>query len=105
MAQEFGAVQIVTHTLPIMRKSSRRFVGNIVCSQKRHFKEELEKHIYLGTCNYLPFLIVSVNVVLGKVEERTLITGVHIVADLYCSNCFALAGWKYVRCISFILPK
>mmetsp|Transcript_5509 Transcript_5509/g.9707 ORF Transcript_5509/g.9707 Transcript_5509/m.9707 type:complete len:107 (-) Transcript_5509:83-403(-) len=38
-----------------------------------------------------------VNVSLGPKEDRTLITGLHTVADIYCNVCEAVLGWKYVR--------
>lgn len=38
-----------------------------------------------------------VNVTLGPREERILITGLHTVADIYCSCCGSVLGWKYVR--------
>lgn len=38
-----------------------------------------------------------VNVSIGPREERALITGLHVVADIYCIECQSLLGWKYVR--------
>ena len=39
----------------------------------------------------------SVNVTLGPAVSRVLITGLHTVADIYCSSCQSVLGWKYVR--------
>ena len=49
------------------------------------------------------------NAVLGKFEERALLTGVHVVCDVYCRGCnhifyniklfnlgHKVIGWKYV---------
>jgi len=36
-----------------------------------------------------------VNVTLGPKEDRLLITGLHTVADIYCSCCQQVLGWKY----------
>eukprot|EP00698_Gefionella_okellyi_P022240 TRINITY_DN7341_c0_g1_i1.p1 TRINITY_DN7341_c0_g1~~TRINITY_DN7341_c0_g1_i1.p1 ORF type:complete len:112 (-),score=7.19 TRINITY_DN7341_c0_g1_i1:104-439(-) len=36
-----------------------------------------------------------VNVAEGTAEERTLITGRHVVCDIYCKNCFKVLGWTY----------
>eukprot|EP00887_Chlorella_sp_A99_P007724 scaffold20.g7724.t1 len=36
-----------------------------------------------------------VNVVLGPKEDRLLITGLHTVADIYCTTCNTVLGWKY----------
>lgn len=37
------------------------------------------------------------NVAVGPKEDRHLITGLHTVADIYCSDCQELLGWKYER--------
>lgn len=37
-----------------------------------------------------------VNVTLGPKEERILITGLHTVADIHCTCCDTVLGWKYV---------
>lgn len=36
-----------------------------------------------------------VNVSLGPKENRMLITGLHTVADIFCTVCEANLGWKY----------
>jgi len=44
------------------------------------------------------FLIHSaVNVKHGKKEDRTLLTGVHTVADVFCVGCNERIGWYYVK--------
>ena len=35
---------------------------------------------------------------LGPKEERLLLTGLHTVTDIYCTNCNTVLGWKYVSC-------
>lgn len=37
------------------------------------------------------------NITLGPKEERLLMTGLHTVADIYCTCCSTVLGWKYVR--------
>ncbi|GMY09037.1 protein yippee-like At4g27745 [Fagus crenata] len=39
----------------------------------------------------------AMNIVVGPKEDRHLITGLHTVADVYCSDCGELLGWKYER--------
>ncbi|EEF39017.1 protein yippee-like At4g27745 [Ricinus communis] len=39
----------------------------------------------------------AMNIILGRKEDRQLITGLHTVADIYCSDCGELLGWKYER--------
>ncbi|KAF8068248.1 yippee-like protein [Scenedesmus sp. PABB004] len=36
-----------------------------------------------------------VNVVPGPGEERLMTTGVHVVADIACTRCHSVVGWKY----------
>lgn len=36
-----------------------------------------------------------VNVALGPKEDRMLITGLHTVADIFCTVCNTNLGWKY----------
>ncbi|XP_057788898.1 protein yippee-like [Salvia miltiorrhiza] len=35
------------------------------------------------------------NVTLGEKEERMMMTGSHIVADIFCVQCGSIVGWKY----------
>ncbi|TMW58362.1 hypothetical protein Poli38472_009921 [Pythium oligandrum] len=36
-----------------------------------------------------------VNVTTGPPEERVLMTGLHVVVDVYCNACWSPLGWKY----------
>ncbi|KFM24118.1 Protein yippee-like 3 [Auxenochlorella protothecoides] len=36
-----------------------------------------------------------VNVTLGPREDRQFITGLHTVADIQCTSCHTVLGWKY----------
>lgn len=57
----------------------------------------LELIIYVP-CIYL--VISRVNVTLGETEERMMMTGSHVVADIFCVRCGSVVGWKYVRTTS-----
>ncbi|KAF5946196.1 hypothetical protein HYC85_016424 [Camellia sinensis] len=39
----------------------------------------------------------ATNIVVGPKEDRHLMTGLHTVADVYCSDCREVLGWKYER--------
>ncbi|KAJ4728072.1 Protein yippee-like [Melia azedarach] len=39
----------------------------------------------------------AMNIVEGVKEDRHLLTGLHTVADVYCSDCGEMLGWKYER--------
>ncbi|EPS57708.1 hypothetical protein M569_17109, partial [Genlisea aurea] len=36
-----------------------------------------------------------VNVTVGDREERLMMTGSHVVADIFCVKCGSIVGWKY----------
>eukprot|EP01120_Amphizonella_sp_Union-15-10_P008111 TRINITY_DN2849_c0_g1_i6.p1 TRINITY_DN2849_c0_g1~~TRINITY_DN2849_c0_g1_i6.p1 ORF type:complete len:115 (+),score=9.78 TRINITY_DN2849_c0_g1_i6:63-407(+) len=52
----------------------------------KHFQGREGKAYLFRTC---------VNVTHGKVEERSLRTGLHKVTDIYCNNCQEVLGWRY----------
>ncbi|XP_057475404.1 protein yippee-like [Actinidia eriantha] len=35
------------------------------------------------------------NVTVGETEERMMMTGMHVVADIFCVGCGSIVGWKY----------
>ncbi|OAY62125.1 hypothetical protein MANES_01G243400v8 [Manihot esculenta] len=39
----------------------------------------------------------TMNIILGHKMDRRLITGLHTIANIYCSDCGELLGWKYER--------
>ncbi|XP_042978125.1 protein yippee-like At4g27740 isoform X2 [Carya illinoinensis] len=39
----------------------------------------------------------AMNIIVGRKEDRKLITGAYSVADIYCCNCGEILGWKYLR--------
>ena len=38
-----------------------------------------------------------INVNTGPTENRLLLTGLHVVADIYCNACASRVGWKYIE--------
>ncbi|KAI5595344.1 hypothetical protein BDE02_03G132300 [Populus trichocarpa] len=39
----------------------------------------------------------ALNIMVGPKEDRQLMTGLHTVADVDCSDCRGVLGWKYER--------
>ncbi|KAK9199571.1 hypothetical protein WN944_014763 [Citrus x changshan-huyou] len=39
----------------------------------------------------------AMNVVLGRKEDKQMITGIYTIAKIYCSNCGQELGWHYLR--------
>ncbi|KAL6205777.1 hypothetical protein ACLB2K_023029 [Fragaria x ananassa] len=37
----------------------------------------------------------AVNITIGALEERMMLSGVHTVADTFCCFCGQIVGWKY----------
>lgn len=54
------------------------------------------------TCLVRSCSLCSVNVAVGKHEERMLLTGMHTVADVVCIVCDEVVGWKYVCCVDLV---
>ncbi|TKY49132.1 yippee protein [Spatholobus suberectus] len=44
-----------------------------------------------------------VNFTIGALEERTMLSGLHTVADIFCCCCGQIIGWKYVILLSYPL--
>ena len=38
-----------------------------------------------------------INVFRGPESEKTMMTGKHVVSDVYCVQCCMLIGWTYVK--------
>lgn len=34
---------------------------------------------------------------MGEPEDKLLMTGLHTIADIFCTVCESALGWKYVR--------
>lgn len=39
----------------------------------------------------------AMNIIVGEKSDKQLLTGLFAVADIYCSNCGEVLGWKYVK--------
>ncbi|KAF3442012.1 hypothetical protein FNV43_RR15928 [Rhamnella rubrinervis] len=37
----------------------------------------------------------AVNISVGASEERMMLSGLHMVADIFCCSCGQIVGWKY----------
>ena len=59
--------------------------------------EELVSKAFQGRHGRAFLFTTATNVQLGPKEERILMTGLHSVADIYCSECTARLGWKYLE--------
>lgn len=62
--------------------------GIVLCLRRVKEQTKVQDLIGLPPCR--------VNITMGVKEDRNLITGLHTVADVYCSSCQTILGWKYV---------
>lgn len=67
-----------------LQQSVRHY--NLCCSTRKH------RYIHCMAS----FSCDRVNIGCGRAEERFLLTGLHAVADIFCSSCKTTLGWKYV---------
>jgi hypothetical protein len=66
---------------------------------KTHFcsKPELISKTFKGKYGRSFLMSAMINVSEGPSEEKILLTGVHIVKDVFCKRCKAYVGWTYVK--------
>ncbi|KAH8119063.1 yippee-domain-containing protein [Phellopilus nigrolimitatus] len=67
------------------------------CSSVLTLQDELISKSFSGREGRGFLMHSAVNVKLGKKEDRTLLTGVHTVADVFCVGCNERLGWYYVK--------
>uniref|UniRef100_A0A5B6ZJA6 Protein yippee-like n=1 Tax=Davidia involucrata TaxID=16924 RepID=A0A5B6ZJA6_DAVIN len=70
------------------------------CSNCRNpvaFRDDLLSKKYLAKSGPAYLFSRAMNVAVGHKEDRKLITGLFTIADIYCSNCGEVLGWKYLR--------
>ncbi|KIO30675.1 hypothetical protein M407DRAFT_242084 [Tulasnella calospora MUT 4182] len=84
------------------RTAIQAFAGRPVfscakCAATLALQDELISKAFSGREGRAYLLHSAVNIRLGKKEERTLLTGVHTVADILCVGCGSLVGWTYLK--------
>eukprot|EP00304_Pavlova_gyrans_P012395 CAMPEP_0206060110 /NCGR_PEP_ID=MMETSP1466-20131121/50474_1 /ASSEMBLY_ACC=CAM_ASM_001126 /TAXON_ID=44452 /ORGANISM="Pavlova gyrans, Strain CCMP608" /LENGTH=145 /DNA_ID=CAMNT_0053435443 /DNA_START=9 /DNA_END=446 /DNA_ORIENTATION=- len=83
---------------PLVFLSSSRVDDIYSCSTCRthlaHADAVISKS-FTGRHGRAYLLAECVNTMTGPPEERTLLTGLHTVADTFCSTCRTPLGWKY----------
>ncbi|XP_078155312.1 putative yippee-like protein Os10g0369500 isoform X2 [Carex rostrata] len=84
----------------MMRSSPRTSVGDMVLPTLSAVWEDFVGMKRCGVtlcCGAYQHQLVCVNFTVGPSEDRHLLTGWHIVCDVYCSCCQQLLGWKYEK--------
>ncbi|TPX68862.1 hypothetical protein SpCBS45565_g02842 [Spizellomyces sp. 'palustris'] len=58
--------------------------------------EDLISRAFMGRTSRAFLFCAAENVAVGAKEDRLLITGLHTVADISCTVCRTVVGWKYL---------
>ncbi|KAI3498192.1 hypothetical protein L1887_33961 [Cichorium endivia] len=70
------------------------------CNCRNHvaLHDDIVSKSFVATGERRAFLFSHVmNVVVGPKVDRRLITGLHTVTDVYCSDCREVLGWRYEK--------
>lgn len=80
-------------------KSKRHFVTYGCRNCRVHFsssRQIISKH-YRGRTGDAYLITNVLNVIEGKIETRSMLTGEYVVCDILCHLCKTLVGWKYLK--------
>ncbi|KAF8320682.1 yippee-domain-containing protein [Clavulina sp. PMI_390] len=67
------------------------------CATNLALQDELVSKAFSGREGRALLMHSLFNCQVGKPEDRTLLTGVHTVADVFCLGCGSTLGWTYLR--------
>jgi len=67
------------------------------CSAVIALQDELISKSFSGRDGRGYLIHSAVNLRMGKKEDRSLLTGVHTVADVFCCGCSERMGWYYLK--------
>ncbi|ORX54083.1 putative fad NAD binding oxidoreductase [Hesseltinella vesiculosa] len=67
------------------------------CHTHLSYQDSILSKSYHGSTGEA-FLVCHVeNISVGASERKMLMTGIHTIADVFCSTCHTQLGWKYLR--------
>ncbi|KAK1419058.1 hypothetical protein QVD17_28215 [Tagetes erecta] len=76
----------------------RRAYGCYNCRKQVALHDDIVKKNFVAGHRKRAFLFSHVkNVVTGPKTDRPKLTGVHMVADVHCSDCGEVLGWRYEK--------
>ncbi|KAM1407549.1 hypothetical protein EV1_002111 [Malus domestica] len=67
------------------------------CRNPLALRDDLISKKFVGKTGPAYLFSHAMNIIVGQKEDRKLISGAFSVADIYCSNCGEVLGWKYLR--------
>ncbi|XP_020582220.1 protein yippee-like At4g27745 [Phalaenopsis equestris] len=74
-----------------------RFINCCNCGNHVCFHDDVISKDFQGRNGRAFLFSHAMNIVVGPKEDRHLMTGLHTVADIYCSDCNEVLGWKYEK--------
>ncbi|KAJ8902647.1 hypothetical protein NDN08_005967 [Rhodosorus marinus] len=77
--------------------SGQRIFACSKCGVHLAYYEDIVSKSFQGRHGRAYLFDSVVNVSVGEKENRTLITGLHSVADIQCNVCHSTLGWKYLE--------
>ncbi|KZT08968.1 yippee-domain-containing protein [Laetiporus sulphureus 93-53] len=86
-----------TKEVPVEMFRDRATFSCAHCSAVIALQDELISKSFSGRDGRGYLMHSAVNVRMGKKEDRSLLTGVHTVADLFCVGCNDRVGWYYYK--------
>ncbi|KAM0683409.1 hypothetical protein MDAP_000974 [Mitosporidium daphniae] len=83
--------------IPLRKYIDSRYVFQCVeCSTHLSTPTDVVSRSFSGTLGQAFLFRKVLNVHFGTAESRKLLTGIHIVCDVFCKGCDSLLGWKYI---------
>ncbi|TEB06387.1 yippee-like protein [Coprinellus micaceus] len=90
-----GETESYSHQVPVQLYDGHPTYSCAKCSAVIALQDELISKAFSGRDGRGFLMQSAVNVKLGKREDRSLMTGVHTVADAFCVGCDERIGWYY----------
>ncbi|KAF9808805.1 hypothetical protein IEO21_07733 [Rhodonia placenta] len=90
-----GSSTLNTTESPVAVFQDRPIFSCSNCSAVIALQDELISKAFSGRDGRGYLMYSAVNVKMGKKEDRSLLTGVHTVADVFCVGCNDRLGWYY----------
>ena len=65
------------------------------CGTHLSSKDQILSKAFHGRGGKAYLFHLAINVSVGPLEQRNLLTGMHTVCDIFCNGCGECVGWKY----------
>lgn len=84
--------------IPLRKYIDSRYVYQCVeCSTHLSTPSDVVSRAFNGSLGPAFLFKKVLNIHFGAIDSRKLLTGVHLVCDVFCRGCNCLIGWKYIH--------